>query len=511
MWSKCTGHSLQRVTGKRAVYRLWYLVGTCGMILLYMTLGACDTFQSMQHPSQGNNKAVNVSVRIDPMASRSTSMFAPGISYVDTSLFSPWDGNNAAAVSNARALLHNSVSFMNVHIMGWGADDPWPDPTQPEPENWSTLDNKLQIALNAHAQPVLTLCEAPWWMKGRMNADSSTTLLTSQDDFADIAYESRVLDNKMQAWLHLVRRVAERYMVAPYNVRYFQVWNELKGYFNPIDNDWDVNTSAGNPFAPTARHGYTYMYNLVYKTLKDVAQEKGIDPSTIQVGGPYVPMNTWSSRRQSHPSTLSRDYGIFDQRSLDAVTSWLQQKVGAEFITVDGSNQNDDGVMRIDSFTSVEKFSDVITWIRSLNNAIYPGAKTLPIWWAEWYVDPDLHDSPAYATALRTYALMTLIKAGGATALSWGSNDLWTATSSDNGGLPLPWYTTFKAFNNYFGPGTPLYKTVSSSSMVEALAAPHHTMLLNKSAFPLIVNLFGSQITLQPYEVRVVPTPSLFS
>jgi hypothetical protein len=46
------------------------------------------------------------------------------------------------------------------------------------------------------------------------------------------------MDGQMTNWLLLVQRVAERYMVPPWNVRYFQVWNELKGYYNPVLNHW---------------------------------------------------------------------------------------------------------------------------------------------------------------------------------------------------------------------------------------------------------------------------------
>ncbi len=443
-----------------------------------------------------------VYITVKATSAKYVSAFSPGMTSVDTSLFTPWTGNDSQAVEHAKNLLKQGLSFFNVPIMGWGADDPWPDPQQPEPSNWKTLDTKMSLALQTETTPVLTLCEAPWWMKGMLLADGKTQLLSKGDDFAPIAYQSRILDNEMAAWLHLVRRVAERYMVSPYNVRYFQVWNELKGYYDPLTNNWDISTSPGNAAGPNARHGYTYMYNRVYQTLRDVARENGIAPSTISIGGPYVTMNTWSSSQQNHLSNLVKPYGIYDQRSLDAVLYWLQHKTGGQFIAVDGSNQNDDAVSLADPFTAAAKFADSVSWIRSLNEHLYPGATTLPIWWSEWYADPyDGKSSNDYANALKTSAIMQLIKSGGAVALSWGSDDLWTSTAKNTGGKPLPWYTSYAALKRYFAPGTFLISSASSSPQVDALASAKVTMLVNKTPHLLLVDVEQTLVALHPYQV----------
>src|SRR6266699_442934 len=329
-----------------------------------------------------------------------TSHFSPGISHVDTTLNYPWDNNDPTAVKNVKSLIKHAIAYENTPIMAWGVDDPWPDPSQAEPGNWSTLDSRLQLIIDTGGIPVITLSEAPWWMKGELQSDGSTRLIMHSEEWSNIAYSARILDNKMDAWLHLVQRVAERYMVAPYNVRYFQVWNELKGYYNPITNSYDYTTSAGDPSGPNAKHGYTYMYNQTY-----------------------------------------------GQRPLDVVQYWLQHKAGAGFITVDGDNGNKDGVNITDPFTASEKFADITHWIRSLNNDIYPGAATLPIWWAEWSAWPytNLADDN-YNNAIKSYAMIMFLEAGGSVALSWGglgdgtaSKGLWTTTAT-GGGQPLPWY-----------------------------------------------------------------------
>ena len=78
------------------------------------------------------------------------------------------------------------------------------------------------------------------------------------------------------------------------------------------------------------------MYNLVYASLK------AVDPA-IQVGGPYVPMDSWSNANtMSDPSAMAGPWGVVDQRALDAVTYWLANASGADFIAVDGSNSTKD-------------------------------------------------------------------------------------------------------------------------------------------------------------------------
>ncbi|HZO73477.1 MAG TPA: hypothetical protein VFB60_14855 [Ktedonobacteraceae bacterium] len=452
-------------------------------------------------------------VTIDFSSPVGTSQFSPGISHVDDTLSYPWNNNDQTAVNHAKDLLKQAITYQNTAIMAWGAPDPWPDPSQAEPSDWSYLDQRVQLARDTGGIPVLTLCEAPWWMKGILQQDGTTQLLKASDEWSNDAYNARILDNKMGAWLHLVQRVAERYMAPPYNVRYFQVWNELKGYYNPATQNFDYNNSPGDPSGPNAKHGYTYMYNQVYNRLMQVATSLGIPKGEIKVGGPYVSVITWSASDHANLSHLSKAYGTYDQRLLDAIQYWLHNKVGAGFITIDGSNSNDDKDT-VDPFTAAEKFGDMVSWIRSLDNTTYPGAATLPIWWAEWYATTYAHTSNnQYDAAIKAYAMIKLLKAGGAVALSWGGTGddttydggLWTDTGSAGGGQPRPWYDAYKAFKLYFGPGTKLYRaTVSIPNDVEALASSSRLMLVNKTAQTISLAVEGEAVTLSPYQVSVI-------
>lgn len=480
---------------------------TFNNIFLVLFLSPLLSFCSSSQASQ-----TSVDVNVNLSSPIGTSQFSPAMTMVDNSLNYPWGNNSRAAINNVKSLVTNGISYVDTPIMAWGVADLWPNPAQSGPTNWSYLDSRMKFIVNAHAIPVLTLNEAPWWMKGHLNANGTTTLLTRSEEWSNIAYTSRILDNKMNDWLYLIQKIAERYMVPPYNVRYFQVWNELKGYYNPATNNYDYTTSPGNPSGPNAEHGYTYMYNRVYVRLREVAQSLGIAPDSIKVGGPYVVMDTWSSPQQGNASNISEPYGTFDQRPLEVVRYWLQHKDGAGFIAVDGGNVNKDNVNITDPFTASQKFADIVRWIRSLApGGDYPGAGTLPIWFSEWYVSPFTQTSNQnYINALKTYAMIELIKAGGGAAFTWGgigdgisNNGLWTNTTA-GGGQPLPWYYSYAAFKRYFSPGTRLYATtISAPVSVDALASATTLMLVNKTPFTLTVHINNQKIRLAPYQVSI--------
>ena len=480
--------------------------------LLGLALSSCSEATNTSEATSGKaNPSIHVTVdRSSPIG---LSQFSSGITYTDDSLNYPWGDNNLGAVNSVESLIRQAIPFENTPIMAWGAPDPWPDPSQAEPSDWGYLDGQLQTILQTGGIPVITLSEAPWWMKGQLQPDGTTRLLQPSDEWSDIAYGSQILDNEMGAWLHLVQRVAERYMVPPYNVRYFQVWNELKGYWNPITNAYDYSTSPGDPGGPNAKHGYTYMYNLVYERLMQVARSLGIPTNSVKVGGPYVVMDTWGSSKQSTLSTIRKAYGTYDLRPLDVVLYWLQHKAGAGFITLDGGNGNKDNINLADPFVASEKFADMVTWIRSLDNTRYPGATTLPIWLAEWYATSyDNTPDNQYNDAIKSYAMIEFLKAGGAVALSWGGlgggqfdRGLWTPTTAEGGGKALPWYYSTKAFKDYFAPGTRIYKTtVSPPGDIEVLASAAVVMLVNKTASSMTATVNGAFVSLSPYQVSVV-------
>ncbi len=470
---------------------------------------ATDTGGGNESQSQSAKPANQLLVTVNASCLIGVSQYAPGMTHVDKTLIYPTNATEERAVNNVKALIKGTIKYQNTHIMGWGMPDPWPNPTDRAPTQWSALDLRMQLAVSTGSKVVISLDEAPWWMKGTLQPDGTTHPLTAAEEWASVTYSSRILDNKMDDWLKLVESVARRYMVPPYNARYFQVWNEMKGYSNPLINNYDYTDSPGNPKGPYATHGYTYMYNRVYERLMEVARSLHIPTSSVMVGGPYVFVDLWSTSNRHNASDVVGPFCALDQRSLDTIQYWMQHKVGAGFITFDSSVEDrDTGKVLTDPCLSAEVFGYITSWIRSLDPVLYPGSRTLPIWLAEWFAGPrDGQNNPAHDDAVKTCAMIKFIKAGGSVALSWGGSD-------DNsidlgiygaGGIPHPWYGTLKALTNDFAPGTPLYQvTVSDPNSVVALASDRTIVLVNKTAQKLSALVEQKPVSLGPYAVVVM-------
>ena len=115
-----------------------------------------------------------------------------------------------------------------------------------------------------------------------------------------------------------------------------------------------------------------------------------------------------------------------------------------------------------------------------------------------------------YNDAIKSYAMIKFLKAGGSVALLWGGlsnvvSDSGLRTPTTAGGdQPLPWYFSYKAFKDYFAPGTQIYNTVvSAPESIEALASASHIMLVNKTTKSLTASFNGSVFALSPYQVCV--------
>jgi hypothetical protein len=311
--------------------------------------------------------------------------------------------NPAPATDRAKHVLARVTEMTNQHIMGFGALNPAPSRGE---RHWESLDERVAVIDSAGVTPVITLCCAPDWMKGGAPGEtewSRIEVAPDREHFADFA--------------QLAVEVAQRYP----QVRHFVVWNELKGFYDPEQQRWDA-------------AAYTDLYNEVHRALKTH------DP-TIAVGGPYVPMDSWSEAdAASHPSSISGPWGTLDQRSLDAVDYWLAHADGADFVAVDGSNGTEDEGLVTSPEAANAKFADVTRWLS--------GRTTLPIWWMELYPDVPADEDVAspYAADVALDAILRIADAGGDAVFLWQpeadpglhSVALWTSTATPDGGQPLP-------------------------------------------------------------------------
>jgi hypothetical protein len=383
---------------------------------------------------------------------------------------------NPAAVEQAKSIIARVAHYQNLHIMGWGTPNP---EISPGVFDWTSLDRRMAIVRETGGTPVITLCCAPDWMKGGTAGQTDWKQLTVAP-----------LPEHFKDFAELARQIALRYP----EVKYYQVWNEFKGFWNHSAQRWDY-------------EGYTALYNVVYDTLKSVSPD-------IKVGGPYTPMGHSTSPDRDGPSPISGPYGAVKRGVTDAFRYWLAHKHGADFVTIDGHVGAKDG-LPVDLFSTLQFYSDIDTWIRQQT--------PLPIWWAEWYSTPDLAEPAsdvirhAHQNALMTATLITMAPAV-SVALRWGpeSDDqppyvegdqegMWTSTHDAAGGQPLPFAASAADFERCFPRNAVLLATHVSSNSILAMAGTHCVLVVNKTAQPVNVIFGGAVTALDPYGVAYLP------
>ncbi len=194
-----------------------------------------------------------VTVTVNRNSPYMVSNFEIGATYTQ----SMWENGSSTAVARAKQLLvDGKVRYNNIHIMGWGTDNP--EPTNNN-YDFSSLDARVNFTLSmTGVRPVITFCTAPGWMK--VNGD-------------DWDMNDRVATSHFGDFAELCSVIAQRYP----QVKYFQIWNELKGF-------WDTPQE------------YITMYNQVYDAVKAVR------PDAI-IGGPYTGgfdlsfLSSWNSQK----------------------------------------------------------------------------------------------------------------------------------------------------------------------------------------------------------------------
>ena len=321
-----------------------------------------------------------------------------------------WDQGDPAAVARARALLADATGLQNQSIMGWGVGDPEPTPGHYE---FASLDRRVRLMRSLGGDLALTLCSAPGWMK------------TSG---AEWNMGDRVADDHVADFARLCQVIARRYA----DVKFFDIWNEMKGYW----------ANGGYDYTK-----YTRFYNAVYRALKSVRPE-------AKVGGFYLPIQGDAShaRGYSGPATVTP---VTDQ-DRKALDYWLANKAGADFVSVDRwlvdwNDRND--LTEADQLALTWTYGKVLKDIRAETK--------LPIWYAEYYTWRHNPGGTPFVACAEASLYYWIIKGAGGTsvtALLWnpsaGETDvndfLFRETSTPEGGQPTPHYAVYKLdFSHY--------------------------------------------------------------
>ncbi len=247
--------------------------------------------------------------------------------------------------------------------------------------------------------------------------------------------------------------------------------------------------------------GYTELYNRVYDAVKAVRPD-------AQIGGPYAVITSYSPHAPSsaRAARITGPYGTIDQRPLDAIMYWLEHKHGADFITLDAGTDNKDGGST-GSYAGAQKFADVAAWLRKLPADQYPGARTLPLWWAEWKAEA----SPASKRPRLPHVDRRLRARDDAAKRRVGRPDLGRAGRRPRHGRSrraLHGHAVGRAAERATPlvgracagcergshPGTRLVRAETSSTSVDVLASATNVMLVNHSSRPKSVRVRGEAL-----------------
>jgi Glycosyl hydrolases family 39 len=388
-----------------------------------------------------------VIVRVDRSTQIGTSHFSIGVTHTQPK----WESGNPQAVARAKALLTAGLKYQNQHLMDWGTENPEP---KPGVFHWMSLDERIALIRSMGAIPVITLCTAPGWMK---TSGEDFPHQTGPDSWAD----DRVADNHVKDFVELSKKVVLRYP----DVKYFQIWNEYKGYWDKAANNWDAVR-------------FTDFYNAVYDAIKSVRPD-------AKLGGPYYPFD----------GPQPRDWQVIDY--------WFKHKHGADFVCFDGwvagyppTRERSEEARKM---TLTEYFGNIAVQFRART--------TLPIWISEFY--GGWSSNPQFTAANHASCYLHALLNGVSVALLWDAelqkwNYLFTSTKTPDGGRPSPHYQVVKIFNTEFGAGTKLYKCTSSSPDVEVLASGARTLLINKRDAEVRVQVNNRDVVLAPYDVRLL-------
>ena len=310
----------------------------------------------------------------------------------------PFNLNDPASQSAAHVMTSFPGTYVDVPIMGWGPGNPEPSPGV---YDFSQIARRVALVQATGGTPVITLAAAPDWMKGGVAGTTDWNLINVAP-----------LPQHYQDFAALCAKVAQAFP----QVKAFVVWKEFQGFWNQPTHSWDA-------------AGYTAMYNDAYRAVKAVRPD-------ANVGGPYVSVKSYSTPRRALSTTPTGPWGTLDQTSLDAISYWLANKAGADFVAVDGTAFTKDAGLVTDPLTSTAKYAAADGWLASRT--------TLPIVWMEAHLLPNPSAySDQQQAALRIASLMQMASSGASVGLQWQAEDvpgwdegLWTSSTAPGGGQP---------------------------------------------------------------------------
>jgi hypothetical protein len=388
-------------------------------------------------------------VSIDRSSKYMVSSFQIGISHV-TDALQPWGGNSVAIDRMFQNMDTANISFQNVHIMGWGCSNPWP--SKSGPMDFTSLDRmitRIQKGMNKE-KVIITLCTAPGWMKVG-GEDWNMNAKVAKEYYTDFAI--------------LCQAIALKYP----EVKYFQVWNELKG--------WWVNDIQG----------FTEFYNVVYDSLKSIR------PDAL-IGGPYMGVGLANG-------------GTFSTKINDAFDYFFKNMHGADFVCFDGwltgwPPETSPLTTEEAMMNNTACFGKAVAQIKQKTN--------LPVWISEMYcaVPGISSNNMDFVAANHASVYFHCLINKTDLSLNWdpfGFFALFTNPKQESGAQPTKHFDIVSIFNKNFATGEQLYTTTCNfPDKLDVLASATKTLLINKTDQVMTVNLCSQALQLEAYEIKLL-------
>lgn len=450
-----------------------------------------------------------------------TSRFETALSHVDGQDLM-WA--NKTAKLTGMASLAKAISIQQNHLLGWGRTDPWPwDGTgtrPPEPTAWGSLDGWLQMCLGIGNKLALNTQLYPWHLRGRWGADGVTIPCTVADVYSD---DGVIMTNRTADYLLLIKRMAERYLVPPYNVRIWTTGTEFHGLYRGRDKtfkEWRWDDFPGTPGA-NADMGMAYIHNITVDQILAVAAAKSIDPATLTFINNYPPIvcngkPISDSVPIGHP-LRQRPWGTPNSQGFSILQHMIPLLKRVDIVGIDMGSINRDGVVLVaDEFANLNRYDDILSYIKTI-------VLSKPIAIMETYDKPQVDPGPnsfALRAAIRADAFRHMLLNGIWAAFIWGTSGaamgvygdpgrkkdaaLLTDTMTATGGQPTLMLDAVELYHDHFGPDTAIYDFTVIGTGVSALFSETKGMLINQTNATKTVAVDDVVYSLSPYQYMLI-------
>lgn len=440
------------------------------------TTEATDTSESSSSSTQEPTEYIppeNIEGSIEITTDKQNKLFISGFRYGTTQTHYMWESKNAVAAKAAAECIRNVSVINNQHIISFGAS--YMQESQGAPLDFTSLDARLTRLKMLGGEYMLTFCSAPGWM-----------LVSNPEGKYDP--ESRPKEEYFDDYAQLCAEVAKRYP----EVKYFQIWNEFKGFWNSSTNWWDDAL-------------YLKFYNKIYKAVKAVRPDALVGGFYMGIRGDGSEQFGFSAVDTFDPLNDKEDGNLV----WESMRYWLNNKEGADFICFDRGIQgfrNSADYTVEQAFQLTKEYQAILEKIRELTD--------LPLIMSEFYghrpAKSSLDMSQEYKAA--HYAMIYKYMLQGArdrsyTALLWMEEEkngvsLFTDTNAMSGGQPTKFYDMTYEFTQNFSKGHTIINSGSADeSKIEVIASETRVMAINKTDSRQVVKYGDRYYEMSPFEV----------